>query len=106
MSGLKDELSNTEANLQNTLQINDGLANENKMLRQECTDLREALNAPKVLEEINASLLKEQESWGCKEVEYKEIIDSLTRNIEALMLSIQKPCSLGRVTTLGCLWMI
>ena len=84
MSGLRDELSNTEANLQDTLQTNDGLTNEINKLTQECNGLRDALNATKVLEEINASLLREQESWSCKEVEYKETIDSLTRNLAAL----------------------
>ena len=90
MSGLKDELSNTEFNLQNTLLTNDGLTNEIKQLRQESTGLGEAVNAAKILEEINASLLKEQESWSCKEVAYKETIESLTRNLEALNAELTK----------------
>ena len=90
MSGLKDELSNTEFNLQNTLLTNDGLTNKIKQLRQESTGLGEAVNATKILEEINASLLKEQESWSCKEVAYKETIESLTRNLEALNAELTK----------------
>lgn len=79
---LKEELSETRANLKDTLETNDALTIENKKLRKQSAALNDALSAKKILEETNAKLLEEQEKWKHKKNECDETISALSRHFE------------------------